>query len=167
MFLGSRFTDIDSHFQSGGQKTVNTIRWERVVAFGILAGIVWTLLSAAAIAIAGADFMAALPPRRARVGPFLLVANLIAGVWVVWLYAAIRTHYGSGLKTAAVAGTSWWILQSLQSSKWVALGVVPAHTIWGLGIATLPAMLLSAAFGAWCYENFQLRPQSTPPLRQP
>ena len=123
--------------------------------FGLLSGVLWTLLSIALLAFVGDDFLAALPTRTRGVQPFLLGANAAAGVWMMWLYASIRLQYGPGFKSAGVAGRGWWIIQTLQSSKWVALGSVPLAAAWAPAVTTLPAMLLTTVAGAWCYENYR------------
>ena len=134
---------------------MSRINWGRIVAFGLMVGAVWTLLSAAVLAFVGRGFVEALPERSNSVQIFLLGANAAAGIWAMWLYAAIRAQYGPGLKTAAIAGVGWWVIQSMQSSKWVALGAAPVQVSWAPAVGTLPAMLLAIALGAWFYENYR------------
>lgn len=71
----------------------------------------------------------------------------------MWLYAAIRPRYGPGPKTALVAGFAWWVIVSLQSGKWVAVGFVPVKATLARLAITLPAILLAALVGAWPYEE--------------
>lgn len=134
------------------------INWPRVLLCGLVTGGVWTLLSVVLLAVVGQDFMSALrrfghdSPRGGV--PFTLIANLAAGIWAMWLYAAIRSRYGPGLKTAAVAGCAWWFIQSLQSAKWVTLVGVPSNVgLYPLAGATLPAMVLAVVVGAWMYQE--------------
>lgn len=137
---------------------MSTVSWGRILAFGLLAGALWTLLSAAVLAFVGHDFVAALPTRTSGARLFLLGVNGAAGLWAMWLYASIRLQYGPGVKSAAIAGLGWWIIQTMQSSKWVALGSVPISVAWAPAMGTLPAMILSTALGAWCYENYRGTP---------
>jgi hypothetical protein len=134
---------------------MSAFNWGRILLFGLLAGILWTLLSAAVLSFVGNDFVAALPTRTRGVELFLLAANEAAGVWAMWLYASIRLQYGPGLKSAAIAGVGWWMIQTMQSSKWVALSSVPLSVTWAPALGTLPAMIVTTAFGAWCYENYR------------
>jgi hypothetical protein len=134
------------------------LRWGRILSFGVLAGVVWTLLSVAVLALVGTTFSAALPEQSSGVQLYLLGSNLAGGVWALWLYASFRAHYGPGRRSVAAAGIGWWVIQSIQSSKWVALGFVPTHTVWGPAIGTLPAMVIAVAAGAWCYEHYRARP---------
>jgi hypothetical protein len=134
------------------------ISWSRVLVGGLLSGLVWTLLSIILLGLVGTNFVAALaegrPAPRGQVQLFLFGSNLAAGVWATWLYAAIRAHYGAGPKTAAIAGIAWWLIVSMQSAKWVATGTVPIATAIAPGLATLPAILIAALAGGWCYENY-------------
>ena len=134
---------------------MNRPQWSRILVFGVLAGIVWTLLSAAMLALIGNEFLSALPERSGRVQGFLLGANIAAGVWATWLYSTVRSQYGRGFKSVVIATCGWWVIQSLQSSKWAALEGVPMHAAWAPGLGTLAAMFLATALAAWCYENYQ------------
>jgi hypothetical protein len=134
---------------------MSALQWGRILVFGLLAGVLWTLLSTAVLSFLGNDFVAALPTRTHGVQLFLLGANEAAGVWAMWLYASIRLQYGPGLKSAAIAGVGWWIIQTMQSSKWVALSPVPLSMTWAPGLGTLPAMIVAITAGAWGYENYR------------
>ena len=135
------------------------LSWGRIAIGGVVAGLVWTLLSVLLLGVVGRAFMATLlDGARAPAGNvqlFMFAANLAAGVWATWLYAAIRAHYGPGLKTAAIAGVGWWLIVSMQSAKWVALGTVPINSVIAPGAITLPAIILAALAGGWCYENYR------------
>lgn len=74
-----------------------------------------------------------------------------------WLYAALRAHYGTGVKTAMIAGFAWWILASMQSAKWLVLSPIPPRTAVLPGLLTLPSILIAAGVGGWCYESFRWR----------
>ena len=129
--------------------------WGRILVFGVLAGIVWTLLSAVMLALIGNEFLAALPERSGRTQGFLLAANIAAGVWATWLYSSVRAQYGRGFKAVVIATCGWWVIQTLQSSKWAALEGMSMRAAWAPGLGTLPAMFLATALAAWCYENYQ------------
>jgi hypothetical protein len=130
----------------------------RLLVCGLLAGGAWTLLSIALLALLGGDFLSALPSRRTdapNTGLQLLLigSNIAAGVWAMWLYAAIQPRFGPGLKTAVIAGVAWWTIASLQSAKWVALAsVAPEAALAPLG-ATLLGCIASTLVGAWFYDK--------------
>jgi hypothetical protein len=110
------------------------------------------------LVLVGGAFLAALPGGRLQTAGeglhvFLFFADLAAGIWALWLYAATRLRYGPGLKTAVVAGLAWWVIVSLQSGKWVALVAVPTRAVLAPLAATLPAMIFAVMVGAWFYER--------------
>jgi hypothetical protein len=139
---------------------VTNLAWGRVLVGGLVAGLMWTLLSVVLLGISGRDFMAALPGGKGapsgNLQGFMFAANLVAGIWGTWLYAAIRAQYGSGWKTGVIAGIAWWIIVSQQSAKWFALSDMPLATAVGPAALTLPSIIMSAIAGGWCYERFTM-----------
>jgi hypothetical protein len=135
------------------------VNWGKVAAGGLVAGLVWTLLSILLLGIVGREFTAALlaggRAPSSRVQAFMLAANMGAAVWATWLYAVLRAQYGPGVKTGVVAGVAWWLIVSMQSAKWLALSPIPLASAIAPGVLTLPAILLAAIAGGWCYENFR------------
>ena len=143
------------------------LHWGRIAVGGFVAGLVWTSLSLLLLGIVGREFMAALfNGSRApggNVQAFMFFSNIAAAVWGTWLYAAIRAQYGPGVKTGSIAGLAWWLIVSMQSAKWVALGSVPISSVVAPGLLTLPSILVAAISGGWCYENFTARPRRSLP----
>lgn len=133
------------------------LNWPRIVLCGLLAGLVWNLLAIILLTLVGDAFLAAVRGGRPTVPrggiPVGFVVNLAAAVWAMWLYAAIRRHYGPGPRTAVVAGVAWWVIVSLQSAKWVVLEAVPSTVVLAPLAATLPAILLASLVGAWAYKE--------------
>jgi hypothetical protein len=140
------------------QDPLDRINWGRVVLCGLVAGIVWTVLSSVVTIFAGQAFSAAVPGNRlaapsAPLVTVLIVVNLAEGVWAMWLYAAIRPRYGAGPCGAVIVGLSWWILSSLVDVTWGSFGFVSAGTLLGPIAASLPAAVLAALAGAWRYTE--------------
>ncbi len=134
------------------------INWIRVFLCGLVAGFVWTLLSIVLLLLVGGDLMAALRAAQPNVlsrgvHVFMFISNLAAGIWAIWLYAMVRPRFGPGPKTAAIVGLGWWFIVSLQSAKWVALGIVPIKVTLAPLAATLPAILAATLTGAWLYKD--------------
>jgi hypothetical protein len=134
------------------------INWPRVLLCGLVTGGVWTLLSVILLALVGQEFMSGLSglgrssPRGGV--PFSLIANLAAGIWAMWLYAAIRPRYGAGPMTAVMAACGWWFIQSLQSAKWVTVvGVLSDVNLYPLAAGTLAAMIVAVVAGGWLYQE--------------
>ncbi len=134
------------------------IKWSRVILCGVLTGVVYTVLSAISTWYVGAGFNSAVPGNRifapsAGLAAFLLTLNLAAGIWAIWLYAAIRPRYGPGAKTAAVAGFAWWVVITLADATWGSFGLVPIKALLPLSAVSLPEMILAALVGAWLYKE--------------
>jgi len=133
------------------------INWARVLSCGLLAGIVWIILGTAVTALLGRNF-AALPHNRlAAPTPgfvlFNLVLDLLEGISILWLYAAIRPRYGPGAKTALIAAFAWWFIVSLGDATWCSFGIFPPSTVIPLMIGTLPALILATLAGAGLYRE--------------
>ena len=134
------------------------VNWSRVLACGLLAGLVWTVLSSFVTVLTGRAFSAALPDNRfaapsASLVGFLLAVNLVEGIWSMWLYAAIRPRFGAGPRTAIIAGCAWWVISTLIDLTWGSFGLVPMATLAGPILGSLPAILLAALAGAWRYSE--------------
>lgn len=133
------------------------MNWSRVLLCGLLAGIVWIILGSIVTALLGRDF-AALPNNRlaAPTPGFLLlnvVIDLLEGISVLWLYAAIRPAYGPGPKTAIIAAFAWWFIVSLGDATWCSFGFFPPCTVVPLMVGTLPALILATIAGARFYRE--------------
>jgi hypothetical protein len=133
------------------------INRSRVFLCGVLAGIVWIILGAMVTALLGRDF-AALPNNHlARPTPgfvlFNIVVDVVEGISMLWLYAAIRPLYGPGVKTAIFAAFAWWFIVSLGDATWCSFGFFPPSTVIPVMIGTLPALILATIVGAKFYRD--------------
>lgn len=45
--------------------------------------------------------------------PWYISLDVVAGIALIWLYAALRPRFGAGLTTAAIAGVVGWFFASL------------------------------------------------------
>ena len=134
------------------------INWRSVLMSGILAGLSWSLLTLPVLALFGGEIIDAVPRPLvtvARLGSFSL--NIVAGIWAMWLYAALRPLYGPGPKTAAVAGFSWWLIATIAVWQWKEIGLLRFNGLVGLIIASLPILLVITTFGAWLYQANETR----------
>ena len=141
-------------------------KWIRVVLCGVVAGVVWYLLSALSFSLFPQDLVALVqrggPYPRAG-GAFFFVIDLMMGIWAVWLYSAIVPRYGARPRTAAIAGIAWWIIKSLQSAKWVGLGLLPRADILIPLATALVAVIVASVLGAWLYDRVD-RPAAKGPV---
>lgn len=141
--------------------------WLRVALCGLVAGVVWYLLTVASIALSAPDLIASVQsraPHPGRGGGFFFAMDMLMGIWAVWLYSALAPRYGARPTTAAIAGLAWWIMKTLQSAKWAGLGFV--EFTWDLapvGAMTLVAAVLASMAGAWLYNKVGLQARENLP----
>jgi hypothetical protein len=136
---------------------MNTISWSRVLGCGLLAGIVWIILGSLVTAVLGREFAALSHNRLGAPTTGFIVLNviidLLEGISILWLYAAIRPLYGPGPKTATIAAFAWWVIVSLGDVTWCSFGFFPPSIVIPLILGTLPALILASLAGARFYEQ--------------
>jgi len=147
----------DATMRVGNSAVMSKVNWPRVLLSGIVAGIVWIILGAVVTALLGRDF-AALPGNHlGRPTPwfilFSIIIDLLEGISILWLYAAIRPLYGRATKTAIVAAFAWWFIVSLGDATWCSFGFFPPRTVIPLMAGTLPALILATIAGARFYKE--------------
>ena len=91
----------------------------RLALTGLLAGMVLATIDLAlygeVLKAPMADAMRALPKPRmlGLLVPWYVSLDLIAGVGLMWLYAAMRTRFGAKRSTAVIAGAAGWFFAIL------------------------------------------------------
>jgi hypothetical protein len=134
--------------------------WIRLILCGLVAGVVWHLVSVVFLSLFAPSFVASVQrsaPHPPLGGEFFFAVDMAMGIWAVWLYSAIAPRYGARPISAAIAGIAWWALKTLQSAKWAGLGFVElGPSLIPLGAGTLVASLLATAVGAWLYRKVSL-----------
>ena len=124
---------------------MNRINWKRVIAGGLLAGLIINigefLLNGVVLASEWATFRQQLglddsfAPEQIAVG---VINTFLYGIVLIWLYAAIRPRFGPGPRTALIAGGALWVLAY----------VLFAATLWAGGMFSTRLMVVSIAWGA-------------------
>ena len=133
------------------------MNWARIIGCGLVAGIVWIILGSVVTLLLGRDF-AALPGNHLGAPTPGFVAlnaalDLLEGISILWLYAAIRPRYGAGAKTALIAAAAWWFIVTLGDATWCSFGFFPPRTVIPLMAGTLPALILATLIGARFYSE--------------
>jgi hypothetical protein len=135
------------------------INWGRVFLCGLLAGVVSGGLALLGMLLFGRAFVEALPmgdpfsPLRPSLLLFSGALWLAFGIWAMWLYAAIRPRYGSGPKTAFIAGLAAWVILALADAIWGAFGVVrPGLLLPAVLVGVIP-IVAATLIGAWPYKE--------------
>ena len=81
----------------------------RIMLCGLVAGVMWYLLSVTFLAILAPRFVTSVQrtaPNPAQRGEVFFAIDLLMGVWAVWLYSAIAPTYGANLTSAARCSSS-------------------------------------------------------------
>lgn len=139
---------------------MSTLNWPRIVLCGLVAGVVFTLLTAVLVGTFGSAFMAvagahaATGDAIAKTGPGLYFATVAAGVWAMWLYAVLRPRFSNNLSAAVAASIAWWIIASVQSLKWVILLGIPLSACLPLAANLVPTVI-AVSVGAALYGSVQ------------
>jgi hypothetical protein len=131
----------------------------RVILGGLLAGLIINIfeyvLNGVVFASQWDAFMKALG-RQMRPGaiPFFVVSTFVAGIGVVWLYAAARPRLGPGPKTAALTGFAYWFFAyALPDANSVAANVAPGHLTLTICLILLVGVIIASVCGAAVYKD--------------
>ena len=82
-----------------------------------------------------------------------IVFDFLAGILLVWLYAAIRPRFGPGPRTALLAGFMIWLITSLTFSSLVFMGLFSLALLATSGFFSLMAALAGGYLGGWLYRE--------------
>jgi hypothetical protein len=131
----------------------------RVILGGLVAGLVINIfeyvLNGVVFAPQWAEFQK-IAGRQMRPGaiPFFIISTFVAGIGLVWLYAAARPRLGAGAKTAVLVGIAYWFFVfAIPDSKSVAANVVPGHVTLYVALILLVGVPLASLCGAWLYTE--------------
>lgn len=139
---------------------MRSINTARVVIGGIVAGLVINVSEFILnMVVLGADMNTAmarlnLPPVGGQAIVVFVILGFALGIGMAWLYAAIRSQYGPGPRTAVCAGAAVWFFAYFYGGVgMMVMGVFPERLIaigmiWGLG-----EVLLASVAGAALYKE--------------
>jgi hypothetical protein len=132
----------------------------RVVLGGLLAGLVIDVSEyVLSEVVLGQQMDAAmqrlnLPPVGGGAIGVFVVLGFALGIAAVWLYAAIRSRFGAGPRTALCAGAAVWFFAYFYPSVGMGVlgffsaGMLTLAVIWGL-----MELLVATVAGAWLYQE--------------
>lgn len=132
----------------------------RVILGGLLAGLVLNIVDfiVYGVLMAG-DLEAAMrdlgrEPIAAAQITWFVILDFLYGIFLVYLYAAIRPRFGAGPRTAVIAGLLVWVGAALlHSLAEMPMGLFPAR-VYVIGvIVALIALPIAAVVGAWLYKE--------------
>jgi len=133
----------------------------RVILGGFAAGVVINLIEAVLNVFVLADEFGAAMRAMGKSGDISTVTivffNLLGfavGIVTVWLYAAIRTRFGAGPRTAIRAGLWTWAMYNLlPSTGLILLDLFPQKIMVTGMIVGMIELILAAVVGAWLYKE--------------
>lgn len=131
-----------------------------VIVGGLVAGLVLNIVDFVLFGVVLKDQMAAMmqamgkPPMATSMMVWFVFLDFLYGIFLVWLYAAIRPRFGAGPGTAVKAGLISWVVAGLFHALFEApMGMMPQNI---MVIATLVALVqqpLATVVGAKLYKE--------------
>ena len=135
------------------------MNYVRLLIAAVVASIVLIIGQIAFVLVIGSRLMAA----RATAGlpPFVpqpllsLLEVFLTGAFLVWLYAVMRSRFGSGVATALKAGLAGWFAVVGLSTLHVVTDNFgfPPSLLLTVAIIIMPVFVLATVAGAWIYRE--------------
>lgn len=82
-----------------------------------------------------------------------LIMDCISGIMIVWLYAAIRSRFGPGQKTAVYAALFFWLAGCFFTMGYGAMGMMTWNTWLVYSVAWLVITIIGASVGGRLYAE--------------
>jgi hypothetical protein len=142
---------------------MGSINMRRVLVGGLLAGgilsiidvLVYGIFLKAPMAVSWQAFgkPTMTNAQRSLEVPLSLFLDFVAGIFLVWVYAAIRPRFGAGSVTAMKAGLVGWFMAGLLCTVFMAQGVMPGSIVIITTLVQLVEYPLAVVFGAKFYAE--------------
>ena len=136
------------------------INLQKVIVGGLIAGLVLNVFDFLVYGVwLKNDMNAAMvalgkPAMTTNMILWFVFLDFLFGIWLVWLYAAIRPRFGAGPRTAVMAGVAMWVLFGLLNTLAQApMGLFPQRLMVIPLVVTLITWPIAAAAGAKFYTE--------------
>src|SRR5881394_596344 len=136
------------------------INLQKVIVGGLIAGVVLNIVDFVLFGVVLKDQMAAAmtalnrPVMTNAQVPWFVFLDFVAGVFLVWLYAAVRPRMGAGPATAAKAGVAAWFIGNAMVTAFMwPMGIMPHNFMITTTIIALVEWPLAAMIGAKFYTE--------------
>lgn len=136
------------------------IDMQKVIIGGLVAGVVLNVVDFVVFGVVLKDQMAAAmqalgkPPMSNAQIPWFVFVDFVAGVFLVWLYAAIRPRFGAGPGTAVKAGIAGWFAAGLLVALFMwPMALMPHNLTIITAIVMLVQWPLATVVGAKFYTE--------------
>jgi len=131
-----------------------------VIIGGLVAGVVLNIFDYVLFGVVLKNDMAAAmqalnqPAMSDSVIPWFVFLDFLFGIFLVWLYAAVRPRYGAGPATAVKAGLIAWIAFNVFHAlfEWPG-GMMPHNMMVTVTLVALVKQPLAAVVGAKLYTE--------------
>ena len=131
------------------------INLKGVIIGGLVAGVVLNIVDYILFGVLLKNDMAAAmqalnkPPMADSRIPWFVILDFLYGIFLVWLYAAIRPRFGAGPATAVKAGLAGWVVAALFYAlfQWP-MGIMPHNIIVITTLVALVQQPLAVVAGA-------------------
>jgi hypothetical protein len=81
------------------------------------------------------------------------INEILLGIALVWVYAAIRPRFGPGPRTAVYAALPIWVASCISYYGYLSMGMMTAGLWWTFGLVGLVAMIVATMAGAKFYSE--------------
>ena len=86
--------------------------------------------------------------------PLFIISSFVAGIGVVWLYAAARPRLGPGAKTAALTGLAYWFFAyAIPTGNHIVANLGPGRLTLIVALIMLVGVVIASVCGAWAYKE--------------
>lgn len=81
------------------------------------------------------------------------IIEILLGITLIWVYAAIRPRFGPGPRTAVCAVLPIWIASSASYYGYLSMGMMTAGLWWTFSLVGLLTMIVATMAGAKFYSE--------------
>jgi len=138
---------------------MKSINLKSVFTSGLIAGIIINVSGLSMIPVVGnkmSDVLSnlGLPPLSGLSIVFLIFVSIVLGILLVFLYAVLKPHLGSKIKTVIISSLIVWFISyflnnlSLVVYGFMPIGLVIIGAVWGLG-----ELLMASIVGSKLYKE--------------
>lgn len=135
----------------------------KVLTGGVIAGVVMIAIGFLNnMYILGPKFVAELDAFKPGLGASMasgegiglhVLLDIVLGIALIWIYAAIRPRFGPGAGTAVKAALAVWVVTSIAYYGWLSMGMTSSG-LWLMAAAVgLVNLILAALAGAKFYSE--------------
>ncbi len=136
-----------------------SINYKSVLTSGLVAGLIINISAMTMVPVVGNSFDKVLadrglPPLSPAAMSFFVAYSFIMGFALVWLFAALKPHFGTRMKTMMVGTLFLWFIGYFLGNiakvmyGFIPIGITMIGIVWGLG-----ELLLAGVVGARLYKE--------------